>query len=615
MLKERAESVVKHLLPNAKIVRGEAHIGDLQGNPGDSVRVCVNGPKTGAWSDFASGSEKGRQLISLWHSVRGNSTFPETMKQVREFLGVRDVTAESPFSRKPSKVKPSAVEAKGVKKMQPAGFADRYLVNDRKLTAETLAAYRMAETNDGSAIFFPSFSPDGKTLQMGKFLALERLQGKKKVWTTANSAKVLFGKQAVTAEGGDLYITEGEIDAMSLFQIGRPAVSVPFGAKEDAEDGTNPNDEWIENDFEWLEQFTRIYLCFDSDTPGQRAAASISKRLGIERCYMVKMPAGCKDANEALIKDMAVDLDEEISWATPIDPQQLKNASVFQEPVWNLFTKTEEATGIPFIIPEMEWRIRPCELTIWTGFSGSGKSEVLNHLMIHLGSKNQKCCIASFEMPAATTLRNMVCQASARSSFTESSRENFDRAFEWISDRVWLVDRVGRFSWKDLLEIFKYARKRYGITQFVVDSLLRCGIANDDYEQQKNFTDALVLFAMENDCHAHLVAHSKKKDDDTKAAGKMDVKGSGDITDLAHNVISIFRNRDKERKIKEAKDSTIAEHLKLTPDGHFDVLKQRATGEEPKQYFYFIKGIRQFAIHPNSRPIDYLPRMEEEAYV
>lgn len=55
--------------------------------------------------------------------------------------------------------------------------------------------------------------------------------------------------------------------------------------------------------------------------------------------------------------------------------------------------------------------------------------------------------------------------------------------------------------------------------QFVVDSLAKLGMAEDDYNGQKQAMEAIVGFAHEMGVHVHLVAHPRKADDETKLPG------------------------------------------------------------------------------------------------
>lgn len=93
------------------------------------------------------------------------------------------------------------------------------------------------------------------------------------------------------------YITEGEIDALSLIAAGlEEVVSVPNGAG-----GAN---------LQWLDRFveshfddkTEIILAMDTDRRGVELRDELVRRLGVDRCKVVAWGEGCKDANEYLLK-------------------------------------------------------------------------------------------------------------------------------------------------------------------------------------------------------------------------------------------------------------------------------------------------------------------------
>lgn len=68
-LLDQLESVLLYLFPRGKRRGSQFYIGNLQGEPGDSLVVELEGPKRGVWIDFATG-ESG-DLLALWASTRG----------------------------------------------------------------------------------------------------------------------------------------------------------------------------------------------------------------------------------------------------------------------------------------------------------------------------------------------------------------------------------------------------------------------------------------------------------------------------------------------------------------------------------------------------------------
>jgi twinkle protein len=107
----------------------------------------------------------------------------------------------------------------------------------------------------------------------------------------------LFGLHTVPPDAKTVVLTEGEYDAMAVWQATKlPAVSLPNGA------GSLPLDV-----LPLLEKFDRIYLWLDNDAPGQAGAEKFARKLGLSRCYVVKPLkedlekfGAVKDANDAL---------------------------------------------------------------------------------------------------------------------------------------------------------------------------------------------------------------------------------------------------------------------------------------------------------------------------
>jgi len=54
-LEPRAQEVAEHLLPRGLRQGREWTVGSIDGEPGQSLKVCVSGAKAGTWADFAAG--------------------------------------------------------------------------------------------------------------------------------------------------------------------------------------------------------------------------------------------------------------------------------------------------------------------------------------------------------------------------------------------------------------------------------------------------------------------------------------------------------------------------------------------------------------------------------
>lgn len=230
---------------------------------------------------------------------------------------------------------------------------------------------------------------------------------------------------------------------------------------------------------------------------------------------------------------------------------KLVEADAFAEEVATQFYTPPEAQGetLPFAKLSHRFRLRPGEVTIWAGFNGHGKSLLLGQAMMHLiGNHARKVCVASMEMRPVTTLQRI-----ARQFFNspQPSLEELDEFFTLISEHFWLYDHQGVVQARELIAAMKYCARDLGINHFVIDSLMKCGMGEDDYNRQKDFVDQLCSIGRDSNMHIHLVAHSRKAGDETKVPGKMDIKGSGSITDQVDNVITVWRNKDERRPMGE----------------------------------------------------------------
>ncbi len=234
-------------------------------------------------------------------------------------------------------------------------------------------------------------------------------------------------------------------------------------------------------------------------------------------------------------------------------------------------------------------RLRPGEVSLWAGINGHGKSLLLGQVMLWLPCE-QKSLIASLEMSPASTIDRMCRQTLPSGIPTDKYIEEFAQS----TDHIWIYDQTDTVPVERMLAMVYYATKQMGMNHIMIDSLVKCGIAPDDYNKQKYFVDRLCWIAKTNKVHIHLVHHVRKGDKEGKTPDKFDIKGAGEITDLVDNVFIVHRNKDKERKAEAKKPIE-----ELEPDTVIAVAKQRHGGWEGTIPLYFHKASQQFMSAPN----------------
>jgi twinkle protein len=568
-LENRIEAVMQHLLPAGKRSGHEWRAGSIMGDQGQSLGVHLAGEKTGVWSDFSTG-ESG-DVIDLWKAARGLDLVT-ALDEIRAWLGVERPKLFQPARREWKRpVKPKVVK--------PVRRALDYLTEDRNLPREVIELYGIGE-DDQQRIVFPFLLPDG-TLAMAK--RRDAVDGAKPVPTEAGCEPVLFGWQAVDPNDRCVVITEGEIDAMSMKAYGHPSLSVPYGG------GGGQKQAWIEGEFHRMERFEKIYLALDMDGPGEEAATEIANRLGRHRCLRVKLPR--KDTNQCLVDGVRKpEIDTAIAAATWFEVAGLRSPIEYLDDVIKLFWPTEgDHVGYrtPYGKLDTKLLFRAGEVTIWTGDSGAGKTQILSDCTVDWIKQRARICLSSLEMHPKQTLRRLCMQIVGTDQPTPNALK---AAMTWATGWLYLYELTGKQKLDEMLRVFEYARARYGCDTFVIDSLMRLGIAGDDYNGQEQVVFRIVDWAMAMNVHVHLVAHSKKGERDRGAPAIEDIKGAMEIGANAFNVVSVWRNRKHEDLIAKAEGAgdqvTLAEERKKA-GVLLNVAKQRNGDFEGKIGLWF----------------------------
>lgn len=569
-----AASIAAYLLPGGKKSAGEWKAADTSGKAGKSLSVRLSGVKQGVWCDFASG-ESG-DLLDLWAACRG-LTISQAMVEAKQYLGIRESMPEreKKVFKRPTKPQCRVSEGDVLSWLKSRGLKE-----------ETVTAFKVREqTRDGKTYAVFPYMREGELVNV----KYRNVHEKKDMRQEIGAEPCLFGWHLIAPNTRTIAITEGELDAMSLHQVGFPALSVNAGAA---------NHQWIENDWERLERFSEILICFDNDEAGNKGASEVMRRLGIERCKRVIFPA--KDANDYLMNGAdRSDFDASIMEAKPQDPEELRQASDFIDKVKSMFypAEAEERDPALRLDKDLDWfEFRPGEISVWTGYNGHGKSLMVSQVLVGLMQQGEKFVIFSGEMTPQNVLKRMVKQITG---LDRPSRSYIDAVGEWLLDKAWIFNVVGSASLDRLMEVFLYANKRYGTRHFVIDSLMMTDVPEDgvgSMTAQKEAIRKICDFARRNGCHVHLIAHPRKGRDETGSPGKMDVAGSSKITDGADNVFTVWSKRKDESE--EATDE---------PDALLELQKQR-NGEVQhfKLWLWFNREAQQFATNSKRRAISYV---------
>jgi len=295
--------------------------------------------------------------------------------------------------------------------------------------------------------------------------------------------------------------------------------------------------------------------------------------------------------------DSHIDLSQ---FTEPENVHRVRSADRFKKRTLDVLAHRGAAIGAP--MPWLKSRdlieLRPGELSIWTGYKGHGKSQMISQVMLHVMRLNNRVLIISPEFKPEEVLARKCRQESGSARPPEKFVDDW---FGYASNRLWLFDHQGALQADNVVALCRYAVATFQINHIVIDSLMKCGIGvgADDYTKQKHFVDKLQSVAHQSGPHIHLVAHARKGASDESPPGLHDVKGTSEIGDMAENVFSVWRNKPKHKAMSAGDQSKGNE-----PDAILTCESQRnGSGWNGAMQFWFDPQSGQFleSLNDNAR--------------
>lgn len=363
------------------------------------------------------------------------------------------------------------------------------------------------------------------------------------------AARTLFNVDALAGRDTAIFV-EGEMDVLACIEAGiENVVSLPDGAPAKAKDAPDSDDrrfEALATCEEELAGISKFIIATDADEPGRALAEELARRLGRERCALVRWPtindALRKDANEVLVEDGPHVLRECIAAAEPYPVSGLYAAADFADAVIELYRHGREkglSTGWPAVDEYLS--IRAGDLTIVTGIPNHGKSEFLDALAVNLARLHGwRFAVCSFENAPDEHVAKLA-EKYAHAPFWEGPTPRMDeatlrQAIEWVNERFTFIradDDSPTVEW--ILERARAAVLRCGAHGLIVDPWNEVehrrpgGMSETEYTGQ--VLGKVRRFAKVNSVHVWFVAHPAKL---YREGGKLPVPTLYDISGSAH---------------------------------------------------------------------------------
>ena len=447
-------------------------------------------------------------------------------------------------------------------------------IADRKISEKTCREYGVTVSMQGSIITdhqYKYYDKDNNHIAT-KF----RQTQDKKFYSEGNmSGAVLFGQNKFNQGGKYITVCEGELDAMSAYELlgsKWPVVSIKNGAASALKN--------CQQSLDYLNKFDQIVLCFDNDKQGREAEQKVAKLFEPNKCKI--MGLDLKDANEYLKtgqREKFVNTWWNARTYTPVGIVNLADlgASLYDE-------KVNETCLYPWSkMNEKTYGMRTGELITFTSGAGMGKSSIMRELMHHIMSNTQDNIgvLALEENTRNTAFNIMSVEANAR-LYIKEIREQYTREqlSSWQnktvgSGRFFAFDHFGSIENDEILDRVRYMAKALECKWVFLDHLSILVSGQEDNGDERKSIDILMTklrsLVEETGIALLLVSHLRRPSgdrghEDGREVSLSHLRGSASIAHLSDAVVALERNQQADDDV-EANTTTIR------------ILKNRYTGD------------------------------------
>jgi twinkle protein len=412
----------------------------------------------------------------------------------------------------------------------------------RGITSATCIAYGVRQANDKH--FYPYFDADGV------LSAVKTRDVETKSFSIAGDFKeaMLFGQNLFTKSGRYLTICEGELDALAAYQMQGskyPCVSVRNGAQAALKD--------CKTQYEWIDSFENIVICFDADEPGQKAAQAVAELFG-GKVKVMKHKKGYKDACDYLENGSGKEFIDAWWGAESYIPDGIVQGNS----LWDVVSAPIEKADCDYpydSLNKLTYGIRKGELVMVTAGSGLGKSQFLREIVWHILNKTDDTIGLMFlEEGVRKTARSLMSLAVNKPIHLpdvevtpEELKDAFDRTLG--TDRIYLFDHFGSTSLENIINRVRYMAKGLNCGYVFLDHLSII-VSGGDVGDERKALDAIMtklrMIVQETGisliCVSHLKRPESKGHEEGAATSLAQLRGSGAIAQLSDIVIGLERN-------------------------------------------------------------------------
>lgn len=420
-------------------------------------------------------------------------------------------------------------------------------ITKKNLSVETVAAFNVGVAGGPPEplLFFPYTQNGHLTTYKSKTL------DKKYTWLNHKKDLDMFGSHLHDNTKKNIVITEGEEDAMAVWQALGHGGSRSLNHVTSLHNGAGSVVEFIKQHYEKLAQYETVTLCFDMDETGVKAKDKVIPLFVKNKLRIVNLPR--KDACEMLTNNQS----EELKWAVLKAEAIVPKGIVRMSDLTDEFFDYESPKGIDLQFPKLNMALnglRKSELTMVAAGSGLGKSVFTSNIIYDMVlNKGLKVVDIKLEEDKRRTIFNYAGMyfndkkyvMQPRLLSTEQREEFRDKFKNYLTH-----DHFGSLGSKELLSVLEYYALSEKVDFIFLDHIsIAFSGSESSREGERKDIDILVtkireLINTSNVgfvCVSHLSnpSNGSTQWEEGRKVNRSALRGSGALAQLSDNIIGI----------------------------------------------------------------------------
>ena len=472
------------------------------------------------WKCFSC--DKGGNIFDLIGEIEGKAEFAEQINRARELFPTSSLQAQNKPQTAPQAQAPEAKKQKDYTKLyQEWNSHLNETTYHRGISLETLNRFNVGYCKEWKHPDSPNSIPSERLIiPLSKDSYTARAidpDNGVKYMKVAGDVRHFLNERALTAATQPICIVEGEIDALSIIDVGGEAIGL----------GSVSNIPYFLSLLDSNRPVQPLVVSLDNDPTGEEQKAKLIEGLETRdipyRELGLNMANGCKDANDYLTKYREI-LENKIAELSDITRQEYINTSSikgymteYRQQFSNPDYGKAYPTGYKLLDEVLNGGLRE-GLTVIGALSGLGKTTVLLQIANYIASQGQDVIYFSLEMNKAELTTRTISRLSYQipkqrgesALYSKSLIQIYAGRREWgektkalmcecldyyesYSEHLYIVDGIGEITLEKIRKTVEKHKQCTGTAPLVFVDYLQIITPEKDRNSDKANTDNAVV--------------------------------------------------------------------------------------------------------------------------